>query len=125
MDSGIFRPLQEAAVQALSAGSEWTVERNRIYQERLEILLGGLSEAGLAPRRPRATLYVWTRVPPPSEEYALALLRSTGVAVAPGSFFGTAGEEYVRLSITAPAARIQEAMERVRQFAGQRTAPSG
>jgi LL-diaminopimelate aminotransferase len=125
MDSGVFRPVQEAAVQALSAGSEWTVKRNRIYQERLEILLGGLSAAGLAPRRPRATLYVWARVPPPSEQYALALLRSTGVAVAPGSFFGTTGEEYVRLSLTAPAARIQEAMERVRQFAGQRTAPSG
>ncbi len=125
MDSGIFRPVQEAAVQALSAASEWTLKRNRIYQERLEILLGGLSAAGLAPPRPRATLYVWARVPRPSEQYALALLRSTGVAVAPGAFFGTAGEEYVRLSITAPAARIQEAMERVRQFAGQRTAPSG
>jgi len=125
MDSGIFRPVQEAAVQALSAGSEWTVKRNRIYQERLEILLGGLSAAGLAPPRPRATLYVWVRVPPPSEQYALALLRNTGVAVAPGSFFGPAGEGYVRLSITAPAARIQEAMERVRQFAGQRTAPPG
>jgi LL-diaminopimelate aminotransferase len=131
VDSGIFRPLQEAAVQALSLPQGWIDERNAVYQERLEIILDGLAAAGIATLRPRAALYVWARVPEPdfgelsravegragwksSEAFALALLERTGVVVAPGSFFGPAGEGYVRLSVTAPTERVREAMERLR-----------
>ena len=114
-DSGIFWPVQEAAIQALAADPQWVRARNRIYQERLDITLAGLEAAGMGAARPRAALYVWAQVPPPSEGYAMTLLGSTGVAVAPGSFFGPAGEGYVRFSLTAPAARIQEAMTRLKQ----------
>jgi LL-diaminopimelate aminotransferase len=114
-DSGIFWPVQEAAIRALSTGLEWVTARNRIYQERLDTTLAGLQAAGMAADRPRAALYVWAQVPPPSEGHALALLQSTGVAVAPGSFFGPAGEGYVRISLTAPEARIKEAMTRLRK----------
>jgi LL-diaminopimelate aminotransferase len=114
-DSGIFWPVQEAAIQALAADPQWVTARNRIYQRRLDIMLAGLEAADMVASRPRAALYVWAQVPPPSEGYALALLQSTGVAVAPGSFFGPAGEGYVRLSLTAPEARIQEAMTRLNQ----------
>ena len=124
MDSGIFRPVQEAAIQALATGPRWIGERNRIYQERRDILLDGLAAAGMTAPRPRATLYAWVKVPPPSEQFALALLKSTGVAVAPGSFFGPGGEGYIRLSITAPATRIQVAMERLRHFTKREPAPS-
>ena len=112
MDSGIFWPLQEAAVQALSTPPEWIRERNRVYGERLDILLEGLSRANLAVQRPQATLYLWVPVPQPAEQFALDILMETGVTVAPGSFFGPGGEGYVRIAITAPADRIREAMRR-------------
>lgn len=123
MDSGIFRPLQEAAIRALSVAPRWITARNDVYRERLEIVRAGLAAAGIETPRTRATLYVWARVPQqrtsphesgtPSERFALALLEQTGVAVAPGSFFGPAGAEYVRLAVTAPTTRIQAAMARL------------
>jgi len=125
MDSGIFRPLQEAAVQALFIAPEWLVQRNEIYRQRLDIIAAGLSAVGMEASRPRATLYAWAQSPPgwaSSEEFALALLEQVGVALAPGSFFGPAGEGYVRVSATAPTERIREAMERLRRFA---EAPAG
>jgi len=117
VDSGLFRPLQEAAIRALSADREWLSARNNVYRERLEIILAGLEAAGMEAARPRATLYVWAQVPSgwTSEKFALTLLERTGVAVVPGSFFGSAGEGYARVSVTAPTARVREAMERLRQ----------
>ena len=119
IDSGIFRPLQEAAVQALSVDQEWLAARNRIYGERMDIALEALSAVGMVASRPKATLYAWPQVPPGwnSETFALTLLEQTGVAVAPGSFFGPGGEGYVRVSVTAPTSRLREAMERLCKFA--------
>jgi LL-diaminopimelate aminotransferase len=119
LNSGIFRPVQEAAARALSVAPEWLSVRNRVYQERIEIIAEGLNAVDIEASCPRATLYVWARVPPgwaSSEEFALALLEQTGVSVAPGSFFGPAGEGYVRLSVTAPTERVREAMERFHRF---------
>ncbi len=120
LNSGIYRPLQEASVQALSVAPEWFSARDEVYRERLGIIVQGLNAAGMAVPNPRATLYVWTRIPSgwaSSEEFALALLKQTGVSVAPGSFFGPAGEGYVRIAATAPTERVREAMERFRRFA--------
>jgi len=126
VDSGIFRPLQEAAIRALSVDPEWLAARNGIYRERLDIVLEGVRAAGLGALRPRATLYVWAEIPRrgegrdssgwSSEEFALELLQRTGVSVVPGTFFGPGGEGYVRISVTAPTARIREAVQRLRHF---------
>jgi len=126
VDSGIFRPLQEAAIVALSTDASWVADRNQVYEERLELLAEGLRAIGLEARSPRATLYLWTRVPRgvsghapggwTSESFALKLLERTGIAVAPGSFFGPGGEGFVRVSATAPMAQIQEAKRRLRAF---------
>ena len=64
-DSGLFHPLQEATIRALSFDPEWLTARNRVYRERLEIVLAGLDAAGMAAPRPRAALYVWARIPEP------------------------------------------------------------
>ncbi len=128
VDSGLFRPLQEAAIRALSASPEWLSARNEVYRERLEIILERLNAVGMEASRPRATLYAWARVPSgwaSSEKFALALLEQTGVAVAPGSLFGHAGEGCVRLSATAPTERIREAMEHVHRFMTSLTVPPG
>ncbi|NLF01352.1 MAG: aminotransferase class I/II-fold pyridoxal phosphate-dependent enzyme [Anaerolineales bacterium] len=119
VDSGIFRPLQEAAVRALAVSPEWIAVRNRVYQARMEILLEALHAAGMAVSRPRATLYAWAQVPPgwQSEPFAMALLKQTGVVLAPGPFFGPGGEGFVRLSVTTPTDRLCEAMDRLVRFA--------
>jgi len=119
VDSGLFRPLQEATIRALSIDPDWLSARNRVYRERLDIVLAGLEAAGMTAPRPRATLYVWARILEPgwtSETFALKLLERTGVAIVPGSFFGPGGEGYVRISVTAPTAQVREAMERLRRF---------
>jgi LL-diaminopimelate aminotransferase len=118
VDTGIFGPLQEAAARALYVDSAWISMRNERYQARLEAILRGLESAGMATPSPRASLYVWAPVPAgwTSEAFAHSLLMQTGVALAPGSFFGRAGEGYVRLSVTTPIVRIREAMERMKQF---------
>ncbi len=118
VDSGIFRPLQEAAIRALSADPAWIAARNEIYRERMEVILEALRAVGMEAARPRATLYAWARVPSgwESEPFALALLEQTGVAFAPGPFFGPSGEGYVRISVTAPTERVQEAMVRLQRI---------
>jgi LL-diaminopimelate aminotransferase len=118
IDSGIFRPLQEAGVEALSLDPGWIAGRNRIYSERMDIVTDAVAVVGMTASRPRATLYVWAPVPPEwtSEGFGLALLQEAGVAVAPGSFFGPGGEGYVRISVTAPTERLRQAMERLVRF---------
>ncbi len=129
VDSGFFRPLQDAAVTALSSDLEWVGQLNDIYRDRLDLLVEGLRHIGLSASRPRATLYLWARIPGStgdgvageaeprsgwtSEDFAQMVLEETGIAVAPGSFFGEAGEGFIRVSATAPTARIEEAMRRL------------
>ncbi len=119
VDSGIFSPLQTAAACALSIDEEWITSRNAVYQERLSLLLDGLTAIGLQAYMPQATLYLWAQIPAGwvSEDYAQRLLDKTGVAVTPGSFFGPGGEGHVRVSATAPTERILEAAERLHHAA--------
>jgi LL-diaminopimelate aminotransferase len=118
VDSGMFRPAQVAAIRALSVDPRWIGQRNAVYGERMDILLAGLDAIGLKASRPRATLYLWARLPDGknSEAFALSVLEETGVALAPGSFFGPGGEGYVRFSVTAPTPRLQEAVERFQRL---------
>lgn len=123
IDSGVFRPLQEAGVEALSVGPGWIARRNQIYEGRMDAVVDAVRYAGMAARRPHATLYAWARLPAgwaaegaTSETFGLALLEQAGVAVAPGSFFGSGGEGYVRISVTAPTERVLEAMVRLVHF---------
>lgn len=124
VDSGIFHPLQEAAVEALSTDPAWITERNAVYRQRLQILVDGLRQIGIQATRPQATLYLWARIPEApgelsgwtSDRFARVLLEQTGIAVAPGSFFGAAGEGFIRVSATAPTSRIEEAKRRLRTF---------
>jgi len=117
VDSGQFRPVQEAAARALAIPEEWIEARNRIYKERMWTAISGLASLGLPVTPPQATLYIWTRVPEgwDSEGFATVLLEKAGVAVAPGSFFGERGEGYIRISLTSPEPRIAEAVDRIRK----------
>lgn len=115
IDSGIFLPLQEAAVRAFSIDRQWIAARNAIYHRRLTSIVAALHAFGIDANIPPATLYVWAKVPDgwTSERFALSLLNRTGVAVAPGSFFGPGGEGYIRVSITTADERVQQAGQRL------------
>ena len=117
MDSGLFHPLQEAAIAALdNTTPAWLATRNALYRERFDILIEGLKALGMTAQPPQATLYLWAAIPadwPSSEAFALAVMERTGVVLAPGSFFGPAGEGYVRVSVTASTEAIREAVERM------------
>ena len=108
-----------SAQVALTGDQGWLVERNAIYQERRDIILKELAAAGLTARVPRATLYVWARIPDgfTSAQFADRLLTEQAVSVAPGSAFGAQGEGYVRISLGMATERVHEAMDRLRQHA--------
>ncbi|MBN1260959.1 MAG: aminotransferase class I/II-fold pyridoxal phosphate-dependent enzyme, partial [Anaerolineae bacterium] len=115
MDSGIFRPIQEAAVVGLHLPQAWLNTRNEIYRRRRDVVTQGLERMNLWYAPYAATLYVWAEIPPRFESSAAfthALLEDTGVSIAPGSAFGRSGEGYVRISLIQSEERLEEALER-------------
>jgi LL-diaminopimelate aminotransferase len=118
IDSGIFLPIQDAAVTALMEDQSWLAERNGVYHERRDLILGTLRELGIQADRTRASLYIWARVPKDysSAEFTARLLVDAGVSITPGSAFGPHGEGFMRISLGMDTDRIGEAMGRLRRF---------
>jgi len=116
VDSGMFRPIQYAAIEALHLPPSWIQQRNAMYQRRRDLLAQGCNAMGMSTHSPKAGLYVWAHVPQgfTAREFASRLFDKTGVFVTPGSNFGAAGEGYIRISITTPEARIVTALERMK-----------
>jgi LL-diaminopimelate aminotransferase len=114
-DSGAFEAVQAAAVAALSGPQACVAEMRRIYRERRDLLCDGLEAAGFEVLRPRATFYVLVACPRgrSSLDFTARLLEA-GVVATPATGFGAAGEGYVRLTLCADKARIQEAAERIK-----------
>jgi LL-diaminopimelate aminotransferase len=120
IDSGIFLPIQDAAVTALTADQGWLRERNEIYRARRDLILAGLDGMGIRARKPLASLYIWAETPTGSTSAAYAdwLLEGAGVSVTPGTAFGPHGEGYLRISVGAATERVKLAMERWRALGG-------
>jgi LL-diaminopimelate aminotransferase len=118
IDSGIFRPIQDAAVLALSGDQSWLQERNDIYRERRDLILAGLAEIGIHAAKPVASLYVWASTPAgySSEAFATQLLEEAGISITPGTAFGPCGEGYVRISLGMSTERIREATDRMKRL---------
>jgi LL-diaminopimelate aminotransferase len=115
IDSGVFQAVQWAGIEALT-GDQSDVEGMRaVYQRRRDVMVRGIRTAGLEVTSPRATFYLWVKVPPghDSVSFASLVLDEAGVVVTPGSGFGEAGEGYVRLALTVPEARLEEAAQRI------------
>ena len=115
LDSGIPQAIQYAAMEALTGSQDCVKEHNEIYQRRRDRLLQTLNQIGLKANPPRASLYIWARVPDGynSIEFATTLLDEAGVVVTPGVSYGKHGEGYIRLSLTIPDERLEEAMVRL------------
>ena len=118
IDSGIFQAVQWAAIEALRGGEADTQAANAIYHRRHLKVAEVFNSLGWNVKPPRATFYVWTPVPPGLDSISFAghVLDQVGVNITPGVGFGVHGEGYFRLSVTAPDARLDEALERLRNL---------
>jgi LL-diaminopimelate aminotransferase len=116
VDSGVFQAVQEAAIAALSGGDDKLNEYCAIYKERRDLMVAALRELGLECDTPRATFYLWARVPRgyTSVSFTERVLKETGVVITPGSGFGKSGEGYVRFSLTVASERLREAVDRIK-----------
>lgn len=115
LDSGVPQAIQYAAIEALRGSQEHIAERNAVFQRRRDKLIKVLDEIGLKARTPKATFYVWARIPEgySSVEFTKRLLEEAGVAVTPGTGYGREGEGYVRFSLTISDERLEEGIDRL------------
>ena len=118
-DYGTFTPLQVAAIAALEGDQSCTKEIAAKYQSRRDVLVKGLHEAGWPVDKPKASMYIWARIPEPyralgSLEFAKQLLAKARVCVSPGIGFGDYGDGHVRMALIENEARIRQAVRGIK-----------
>jgi LL-diaminopimelate aminotransferase len=115
LDSGVPQAIQYAAVEGLRGPQECIAQRNAIFQQRRDRLVKVLGDIGLKCRIPKATFYVWAKIPQgyTSMDFAKTLLDELAIAVTPGTGYGEGGEGYIRFSLTIPDDRLQEGANRL------------
>ena len=120
LDYGIFQPIQIASAVALNGPQECVAEIREMYRQRRDWLIEGLRRIGWEVPAPRATMFVWARIPEPfrkmgSVEFAKLLLREGHVAVSPGLGFGAGGDEHVRFALIENQHRTKQAVRGIRK----------
>ncbi len=120
-DSGIFNPIQFAAIQALKQETGNINNMLGIYSRRRERVLVTLKKIGISFNPPKGTFYLWVPVPAgmTAIEFTNRLFEKTAVVVAAGTAYGQYGEGYIRISLTVPDNRLEEAMGRIEKEFGQ------
>ena len=115
LDSGVFQAIQEAAIVALNTDNHILSAIRKTYQERRDALYTGLKEIGIPLKKPKATFYIWAKIPShfDSMGFVTYLLNRAGVLATPGNGFGEAGKGYVRFALTASVEKIKEAVVRI------------
>jgi len=118
IDSGIPQAIQRMAITALNGPQDCIEEHNAVYQRRRDRLVETLRAIGMRVQPPRASLYVWARVPDglTSADFAARLIDDIGVVVTPGTGYGAWGEGFVRLSLTIPDDQLEEGLRRLREW---------
>jgi alanine-synthesizing transaminase len=121
LDYGMFTPIQVAAITALDGPQDCVEEIRQMYQERRDVLCEGLNAAGWAVEKPKATMFVWARIPEQyramgSLEFSKKLLRDAKVAVSPGVGFGEYGDEYVRFGLIENLHRTRQAIRCIKEM---------
>ncbi len=121
IDYGMFTPIQVAATVALNGPQDCVEEIRRTYEKRRDVLVESFDRAGWHLAKPRATMFVWARIPERfrkegSLEFSKKLLTEAKVAVSPGIGFGESGEEYVRIALIENEKRIRQAARNIKRF---------
>ncbi len=121
LDYGMFTPIQVAAIKALEGDQSCVDEIREMYRERRDTLCEGLNSAGWPVEKPRATMFVWAKIPEPyahmgSLEFSKKLLEDAKVAVSPGIGFGDYGDDHVRFSLIENPHRTRQAIRNIRQM---------
>jgi len=120
LDYGIFQPIQIASIIALNSPQDCVKETVRIYEERRDVLVDGLNRIGWRVEKPKATMFVWARIPEGyrhlgSVEFSKMLIEEAKVAVSPGIGFGEYGEGYIRFALVENPHRIRQAIRGLRR----------
>lgn len=120
LDYGIFQPIQIASTVALNGPQDCVKEVVQRYQNRRNVLVNGLNRIGWPVALPRATMFVWARIPDPfrhmgSLEFSKLLLKEAKVAVSPGIGFGEGGDEFVRFALVENEHRTRQALRGIRK----------
>jgi LL-diaminopimelate aminotransferase len=115
IDSGLAKPIQDMAVDALTGDQSWLGPRNAIYQKRRDLCLETVKKMGLESTYPKGGLYIWFRVPAgyTSLEYHTKILEEAHVSITPGHIYGKNGEGWARISLVANTERLKEALARL------------
>ncbi len=127
VDSGVFRAVQHAGITALTGPQEFVAKRVQTYQARRDRATRALRSIGWDVPDVKATLYLWIPVPDgtSSVPFTTKVVERTGVSLTPGLGYGNHGDGYVRLSLTIPDARLDEALKRIVEVFGRSAPPAG
>ncbi|KPJ56741.1 MAG: aminotransferase [Deltaproteobacteria bacterium DG_8] len=118
IDSGVAQAIQTAGITALLGDQTSLIEMRSTYQERRDLLVTGLKEAGFEVSTPKATFYLWVSIPFgfTSTEFTTHLLTKAAVVTTPGNGFGASGEGYIRMALTVDKDRIAEVVRRIKDM---------
>ncbi len=123
-DYGIFQPIQIASIIALRECNDEVEKQAQKYAQRRDVICSGLGRIGWQIEKPRATMFVWARIPDKhlkgmgTIDFSLKLLKEAKVAVAPGRAFGENGEGYVRIALVENELRLKQAIRQIEIFLG-------
>lgn len=118
-DSGIFQAVQIAGIAALKSDPLVTEDMRTLFQTRRDYLINGLRAIGWKIPAPKASFYVWAKLPKKfqtSMETSQAFLDKANIVITPGVGFGAAGEGFVRMALTVSTERINEAVRRISEI---------
>jgi alanine-synthesizing transaminase len=121
-DYGIFQAIQIAGIIAMRHCDEEIIIQNQRYQSRRDVVCDGLTRIGWEVEKPRATMFVWAKVPKEhsqgkgSIDYAMDLMEYAEVAIAPGRAFGEGGEDYMRIALVENEQRLRQAIRNISRF---------
>ncbi len=121
LDYGVFTPIQVAAIAALEGPQDCLDETRELYRSRRDTLCRGLNSLEWPVEPPKATMFVWARIPEryqamDSLEFSKHLLNQANVAVSPGIGFGVYGDDHVRFSLIENEQRIRQAVRGIREM---------
>lgn len=121
IDYGSFAPIQHAAIAALEGPQDCVTEIRNRYQKRRDVMCAGLKAAGWPVEIPKATMFVWAKIPEPyrhlgSLDFAKMLVNQANIVVSPGIGFGEYGNDYVRIGLVEDDYRMQAALQNLMQF---------